>query len=75
MSAELREQMYPSVLRAATRVSVVVRCARGIDARGLHVTNLEALSGALERLALRSPRRSAWSMVFRCPSARSPTAP
>jgi ribonuclease HII len=55
MSAELREQMYPSVLRAATRVSVVVRCVRGIDARGLHVTNIEALSGALERLGVPEP--------------------
>ena len=40
----------PGVLRAAARVSVVVRCARGIDDRGLHVTNIEALSSALERL-------------------------
>ncbi len=56
MSAELREQMYPSVLRAAARVSVVVRCVRGIDTRGLHVTNIEALSGALERLA--APQRA-----------------
>jgi ribonuclease HII len=51
MSAEGREEMYPAVLRAAARVSVVVRCPRGIDARGLHVTNLEALASALERLA------------------------
>jgi ribonuclease HII len=51
MSAEQREELYPAVLRAAARVSVVVRCARGIDERGLHVTNLEALSSALERLA------------------------
>ncbi len=39
------------MLRAACRVSVVVRCVRGIDDRGLHVTNIEALSCALERLA------------------------
>ena len=51
MKAELREELYPAVLRAASRVSVVVRCARGIDDRGLHVTNIEALSCALERLA------------------------
>jgi ribonuclease HII len=51
MSAEQRYDLYPAVLRAAARVSVVVRCARGIDERGLHVTNLEALSSALERLA------------------------
>ena len=51
MKPEKREELYPAVLRAAARVSVVVRCARGIDDRGLHVTNIEALSCALERLA------------------------
>jgi ribonuclease HII len=50
MTAERRAEMFPWVLRAAVRVSVVVRSARGIDERGLHVTNLEALSSALERL-------------------------
>jgi ribonuclease HII len=50
MTEERRLEMYPSVLRAATRVSVVVRSAAGIDRRGLHVTNIEALSVALERL-------------------------
>jgi ribonuclease HII len=50
MRAEKREELYPAVMRAAERVSVVVRSARGIDDRGLHVTNLEALSSALERL-------------------------
>jgi len=50
MSAEKRAELFPCVLRAAERVSVVVRCARGIDGRGLHVTNIEALSVALERL-------------------------
>jgi ribonuclease HII len=50
MSAERREELYPCVLRAAARVSVVVRCVRGIDDRGLHVTNIEALASALERL-------------------------
>ncbi len=51
MTEERRLEMFPSVLRAATRVSVVVRSAAGIDRRGLHVTNIEALSVALERLA------------------------
>jgi ribonuclease HII len=51
MKPERREELYPAVMRAASRVSVVVRCARGIDERGLHVTNIEALSCALERLA------------------------
>jgi ribonuclease HII len=50
MTVERRLQMFPSVLRAAARVSVVVRSAAGIDRRGLHVTNLEALANALERL-------------------------
>ncbi len=50
MKPEKREELYPAVLRAAARVSVVVRCVRGIDGRGLHVTNIEALSSALERL-------------------------
>ncbi len=50
MTEERRLEMYPCVLRAATRVSVVVRSAAGIDRRGLHVTNIEALSAALERL-------------------------
>jgi ribonuclease HII len=51
MRPDQREELYPAVLRAAARVSVVVRCPRGIDERGLHVTNIEALSCALERLA------------------------
>jgi ribonuclease HII len=51
MKPERRDELYPAVLRAAARVSVVVRCVRGIDGRGLHVTNIEALSCALERLA------------------------
>ncbi len=50
MKEEKRAELFPCVLRAAARVSVVVRCARGIDDRGLHVTNIEALSDALERL-------------------------
>lgn len=50
MKPDRREQLYPAVLRAAKRVSVVVRCVRGIDDRGLHVTNIEALANALERL-------------------------
>jgi ribonuclease HII len=50
MDVERREEIYPAVLRAAARASIVIRCVRGIDDRGLHVTNLEALSSALERL-------------------------
>src|SRR5215218_6664939 len=42
-----REELYPLVLRAAAKSSIVVRCVRGIDSRGLHRTNLEALRTAL----------------------------
>ncbi len=47
---EQREAIFPIVLRAAKRVAVTVRCVRGIDARGLHVTNLQALGRSLERV-------------------------
>jgi ribonuclease HII len=46
-----REELYPLVLRAASKASIVVRCVRGIDARGLHKTNLEALRTALKCVA------------------------
>ena len=48
---EGREALYPIVLRCALRVAVVSRCPRGIDDRGLHVTNLAALRDALIRVA------------------------
>jgi ribonuclease HII len=48
---EAREALYPLVLRAAQKAVVVTRCPRGIDNRGLHVTNLEALRTALQRVA------------------------
>jgi ribonuclease HII len=41
-----REELFPLVLRSAARVVVVSRCVRGIDARGLHKTNLAALRDA-----------------------------
>jgi ribonuclease HII len=46
-----RAELYPLILRLAARVVVVSRCAPGIDARGLHVTNLAALRDALDRVA------------------------
>ncbi|MFL5821600.1 MAG: ribonuclease HII [Solirubrobacteraceae bacterium] len=49
---EAREELYPRVLRCAAAVAVVSRCPRGIDGRGLHVTNLAALRDALARVAL-----------------------
>src|SRR5947209_19130138 len=51
-SAEIREELYPIVMRTAVRVAVVSRCARGIDERGLHKTNLAALREALMRVAV-----------------------
>jgi ribonuclease HII len=48
---EGREELYPLVLRAAAKAVVVSRCVRGIDGRGLHVTNLAALRAALIRVA------------------------
>ncbi|MGI8726494.1 MAG: ribonuclease HII [Solirubrobacterales bacterium] len=49
---EEREALYPAVLAAAERVAVTARSARSIDARGLHVTNLEALGDCLTRVAV-----------------------
>jgi ribonuclease HII len=46
-----RAELYPLILRLATKVAVVSRCARGIDQRGLHVTNLAALRDALRAVA------------------------
>ncbi len=71
MTEERRLEMFPAVLRAAERVSVVIRSAAGIDRRGLHVTNIEALSAALERL---SPGEQATCLVdgFRLPRCAVP---
>ena len=51
MTRDDRERLYPCVFRAAAKVSVTVRCVRGIDGRGLHNTNIEALATSLERVA------------------------
>jgi ribonuclease HII len=49
---EARAELYPRVMRIATKVHVVSRCARGIDGRGLHRTNLAALRDALRGVAI-----------------------
>ena len=49
-SEEAREELYPRVLRVAAKVAITSRCARGIDERGLHRTNLDALSDVLRRV-------------------------
>ena len=51
LDRELREQLYPRLLSAAAAVAVTARCVRGIDSRGLHVTNLAALRDCLARVA------------------------
>jgi ribonuclease HII len=48
---EGRAALYPVILSVAARVSIVTRCAPGIDARGLHKTNLAALRDALSQVA------------------------
>jgi ribonuclease HII len=48
---EARDELYPVVLRTATKINVVSRCVRGIDGRGLHNTNLAALRDALAGVA------------------------
>ena len=45
---EEREGLYPHVIRAAACVSVAVRSVRAIDSRGLHVSNLGALSDCMQ---------------------------
>ena len=50
-TADARAELYPLVLRAAARSVIVSRCVGGIDSRGLHNTNLEALRTALMRVA------------------------
>jgi ribonuclease HII len=42
-----RAALYPVILGLAAKVAIVSRCAPGIDARGLHKTNLAALRDAL----------------------------
>jgi ribonuclease HII len=49
-TVEGREELLPRVLRVAAQVAVTTRCVRGIDARGLHRTNLDALSAVLRRV-------------------------
>ena len=48
---DVREELFPIVMRTAVKVCVVSRCARTIDARGLHKTNLAALRDALLAVA------------------------
>jgi ribonuclease HII len=71
MTEEARIEMFPCVMRAATRVSIVIRSAPGIDRRGLHVTNCEALGDALARLEP-GPRTICLVDGFRLPRCEVP---
>jgi ribonuclease HII len=48
---EAREELYPVVMRIATKVVVTSRSAGGIDRRGLHKTNIAALRESLLKVA------------------------
>jgi ribonuclease HII len=48
---EGRAELFPVILRIATKIAIVSRCAPGIDSRGLHKTNLAALHDALSKVA------------------------
>jgi ribonuclease HII len=48
---EERERLYPAVIRAATCVSVAVRSPRCIDRKGLHVSNIAALTDCMHAVA------------------------
>jgi ribonuclease HII len=48
---EGRAHLFPVILRLAANAAIVTRCAPGIDARGLHKTNLAALRDALQQVA------------------------
>jgi len=50
LTARARERLYPEVLACAVKVVVVMRSARYIDGNGLHVSNIECLSKAIEGL-------------------------
>jgi ribonuclease HII len=49
-TSEGRAALYPVILGLAAKVAIVSRCAPGIDARGLHRTNLAALRDALAQV-------------------------
>ncbi|MEX0621162.1 MAG: ribonuclease HII [Solirubrobacterales bacterium] len=50
MTARARERLLPEILRCASRVTIVMRSARYIDAAGLQVSNIECLAEALNGL-------------------------
>ena len=57
------------MLAAASKVVVTARCAGGIDSRGLHVTNLNALADCLARVAVPGAKclSDGFRLGSRCP--------
>lgn len=51
MTAARREQLFPRIIGAASRFSIVVASNHTIDAEGLHKTNLRILGDSLLRLS------------------------
>lgn len=51
LTARAREELYPLVIQAASRVGIIVAGNRTIDRDGLHKTNLSALGRSLELVA------------------------
>lgn len=50
LTPKARARLYPEVLACAARVVVVMRSSNYIDSHGLHVSNIECLSRAIEGL-------------------------
>jgi len=68
---EEREALFPAVVAAASKVVVTARCAAGIDKRGLHVTNLNALADCLARVHVPGAKclSDGFRLGSRCPVA------
>ncbi len=66
---EERQALYPAVLACAQRVVVTARCPQGIDVRGLHVTNLQALADCLGRVSVPGAKclSDGFRLGSRCP--------
>jgi ribonuclease HII len=67
-SPDEREELYPCVIRAAACVSVAVRSPRCIDRKGLHVSNIMALTDCMHAIAEEDATRLVDG--FRLPACR-----
>jgi len=69
LSPARRQQLYLAILGVAAGISVIVRSAASIDARGLHACNLESLATGLERVD--RPGTACLVDGFRLPGCRA----